>query len=56
MWGKQKDKGIKGLVSCMLVWPCPAPDQCSLSCLLIKSLTLLLDELCSIQYRGDGES
>jgi len=36
MWGKPRNKGIKGLAVCMLVWPCPVPDQCSLSC-LIKS-------------------
>ena len=34
----------------MLVWPCPAPDQRSLSCLLIKFLSnSFLDEgLCSV--------
>jgi len=38
-----ENRGIKGQVRCkefaglaMSVWPCPAPDQCRLSYLLIK--------------------
>ena len=51
------DEGIKGSVSRTLVWPCPVPDQHSLSSLLIQFLsTYLLGEelslLCMCVYRG----
>lgn len=36
---ENRDKGIKELIACILVWSCPDPDQCSLYSLFTKYLS-----------------